>query len=721
MATINGTDASNTLSGTNKDDVIYAAAGNDTVNSGNGDDYVDGGSGNDKLDGGNGDDTLLGGTGDDSLQGGSGDDLLDGGEGSDKLYGDSGDDILNGGDGNDYLDGGSGFDTLYGNKGNDIILGGSGADNIFGGDGNDTIGRSDSRNDDSSESGGDTIYGDGFNGQNIYDSQGRLIDIGQGSLATQIGNDIIYGGSGNDLIYGDNGNASTQNIGGNDIIYAGSGSDIVYGEGGDDSIYGENGNDRLYGGAGNDLISGGNGDDTIEGGSGDDTLNGGEGKDTVFGGAGNDIIQGADGKDTLYGGSGDDTIGLNDSGRHGENSENGRDIIYGDGLESAGGGNATATGNDRIFAGRGNDIIYGDNGNNQAANSDDNNGGSDTIYAGSGNDIVYGEGGDDALYGERGNDNLIGGAGNDTLNGGMGADTLSGGKGADSFVFTASTGTHRDETHRHSGYDHDDQPSWSDSTVGAMDTITDFQGIQDTTNPLQRDKIDLRQLLGDTVDLHWGGNTPTANGVWFVHGSDGNTYVYADINGNPGTPELAIKLQGIHQLLLGDFLGVENHGPLALADGNASDTVIEAGGVNNNQPGDDSASGNVLGNDSDPDAPFDTLTVSAVNGHAANVGTSISGTYGTLTLHANGSYSYQLDNNNINTQGLAQGMTEHDVFSYTISDSTGATSTASLSITVTGSNDAPVLDSAIADTSVDEDSAFSYNVAAHFADDDSIH
>ena len=47
----------------------------------------------------------------------------------------------------------------------------------------------------------------------------------------------------------------------------------------------------------------------------------------------------------------------------------------------------------------------------------------------------------------------------------------------------------------------------------------------------------------------------------------------------------------------------------------------------------------MLANDTDADAS-DVLTVSAVDGQAANVGAAVAGTYGTLTLDADGSYTY---------------------------------------------------------------------------------
>ncbi|MEQ6289383.1 cadherin domain-containing protein, partial [Vogesella sp. GCM10023246] len=525
---------------------------------------------------------------------------------------------------------------------------------------------------------------------------------GTGSNDTLTGtnkDDVIYAGDGSDIVNSGNGNDYVDGGSGSDTLDGGNGDDTLVGGSGTDTLLGGNGSDLLDGGSESDKLYGDNGDDILSGGSGDDYLDGGNGSDIVYGGSGADTLLGSNGTDKLYGGAGDDKIGIGDSTRNNDSNENGNDLIYGDGYNGnsvyqngllvriENGALADVPGNDLIYGGNGGDTIYGDNGNNLTG---DGAGGNDTIYAGSGSDLVYGEGGSDKLYGEKGNDQLNGGAGDDLINGGLGADTLTGGSGKDIFEFTAAlTAGDHDNNYRHNGNDHDGMSNWSDSTVGAMDTITDFKGINDTTDPAERDKINLQQLLGEATDLKWGGNTPTANGVWFVNAADGNTYVYADINGNPGTPELAIKLLGTHHLLIGDFQGVENNGPVANADSNGSDTVIEAGGVDNGLAGDNSASGNVLSNDTDPDAPFDTLTVSAVNGNAANVGTSISGTYGTLTLNADGSYSYLLNNNSATTQALAQGVTAHDVFSYTVSDSAGATSTTSLSIAITGSNDAP--------------------------------
>ena len=100
---------------------------------------------------------------------------------------------------------------------------------------------------------------------------------------------------------------------------------------------------------------------------------------------------------------------------------------------------------------------------------------------------------------------------------------------------------------------------------------------------------------------------------------------------------------------------------------------------------DASVSGNVLTNDTDPEN--DTLTVS-------NPGTYV-GTYGTLTLAANGSYTYTP---NAAADGLAAGETAQDVFSYTATDGT-ASDTANLTVTINGTNDAPTIDAGGTDAS----------------------
>ena len=97
----------------------------------------------------------------------------------------------------------------------------------------------------------------------------------------------------------------------------------------------------------------------------------------------------------------------------------------------------------------------------------------------------------------------------------------------------------------------------------------------------------------------------------------------------------------------------------------------------------------VLAGDSDRDTG-DSLTVTAVNGTAGNVGSNVAGTYGTLHLNADGSYSYTA---NAALDALPSGSNPTDVFSFTVSDGHGGNGnvTQQLTFNITGADDTPVI------------------------------
>jgi VCBS repeat-containing protein len=78
------------------------------------------------------------------------------------------------------------------------------------------------------------------------------------------------------------------------------------------------------------------------------------------------------------------------------------------------------------------------------------------------------------------------------------------------------------------------------------------------------------------------------------------------------------------------------------------------------------ATGNVLLNDSDPE--HDPLHVATVRGTAGGVGVTLAGSYGSLTLRADGTYDYVVDTAKPSVQALAPGSTISEVFRYTVSD-----------------------------------------------------
>ncbi|PBB91593.1 hypothetical protein CK215_15040 [Mesorhizobium sp. WSM3864] len=169
-----------------------------------------------------------------------------------------------------------------------------------------------------------------------------------------------------------------------------------------------------------------------------------------------------------------------------------------------------------------------------------------------------------------------------------------------------------------------------------------------------------------------------------------------------------LKVSAIEQV----FVARDPGSPVGIDDTNAADPVREAGVGPGNTPvaGDPTAAGNVLSNDTDADDGQPSLVVSAVrtgpesgSGNGGTVGSPLVGTYGSLTLNANGTYTYTLNNTDPDTNALAQGATVTEVFTYTVRDPHGLTDTAQLTITLTGTNDGPVITSGTQAGSVTED------------------
>ena len=177
-----------------------------------------------------------------------------------------------------------------------------------------------------------------------------------------------------------------------------------------------------------------------------------------------------------------------------------------------------------------------------------------------------------------------------------------------------------------------------------------------------------------------------------VTADDVFTYTAEDTHGAVSTTTLTFHITGI------------DDPPMAVADVvNVNEDVTASANFR--------ATG-VLANDTDPDTgDAATLVVSAVlagtSGTPQNVvagtATVIHGTYGDLSINADGTYSYTP--NNANAEALAQGVTADDVFTYTAMDTSGATSNATLTFHITGQADPLV---AVADVvNVNEDATAS--------------
>ncbi|MBL4834231.1 MAG: VCBS domain-containing protein [Pseudomonas sp.] len=183
---------------------------------------------------------------------------------------------------------------------------------------------------------------------------------------------------------------------------------------------------------------------------------------------------------------------------------------------------------------------------------------------------------------------------------------------------------------------------------------------------------------------------------------DGTASNYGVMLGSPDTGSENIKYQsnetGNPPRLVIVYENAPNNPPTATDN---TGTVTENGPIN--------AIGNVVsddddgaGVDSDPEDSINQLVVSAVGGNAGNVGVALNGNYGSITIGSDGNYSYTLNDTSPAVQALAAGQVVTDTFSYTLSDQQGGTDTATLTITIAGTNDAPVISGGPASVALNE-------------------
>ncbi|MFM5885851.1 MAG: DUF5801 repeats-in-toxin domain-containing protein [Novosphingobium sp.] len=159
-------------------------------------------------------------------------------------------------------------------------------------------------------------------------------------------------------------------------------------------------------------------------------------------------------------------------------------------------------------------------------------------------------------------------------------------------------------------------------------------------------------------------------------------YVVTDGDGDQAPSSLVIVFNDDTPLAVNDVDSVTEDGAI-VADGNV---YTGSGGSDANAT--DGARDSI---GADGAALGGAVTAIAFGATTGTLGSALAGTYGALTLNADGSYSYALNNASAAVQALDSGETRTDVFTYTITDRDGDSTTATLTITINGTNDAPVV------------------------------
>ena len=722
------------------DDLIVAGAGDDSVLAGVGNDEVYGGDGADTLDGGAGNDLLAGEGGDDSLTGGAGNDVIYGDDptpGPDSVRESFEWNLLTEGQidstasqdtGNVTVtytriqDTGEHFSRL-----GDTTLNTTGVDG-----GGETVDPTSSLHSETSGQGnqGDfqwvfsdpvtnvsfnvnDIDGDGVVRITAYDADGNKIPVTltAGSGLTLLDTDSVAGADTADSKggYADTNTAPyTLNV-----SIAGPVSKIVLEH--DQNGPNNSGIDvtDIYFDAdtsgepgGNDVIDGGDGDDLIYGQEGDDQITGGAGADAIYGGDDQDYITGGTAGDVVDGGTDgvdNDTLDLRDSGPLRVVNE----TVDADGDSTSGtiefldaDGNVTGT---MTFTEIEN-LLLPENTGPDAVN-DSFGGGEDDAPQIIGNVLdndtdaetpgdlsvteVNGDAGNvgQPVAGDNGGLFTINPDGTVSFDPNGEFDGLGVGDSATTTItYTISDGQGGSDTATVTFVVEgaNDDPVATDDPFGAGedDPAAVIGNVLDNDSDVDGDPLTVTEVGGDAGNL--GQPVAGDNGGLITIGPDGSvsfdpngdfealgegetatttiTYTVSDGQGGTDTATVTITVTGA------------NDGPTAVMD------AYDAGE-------DDPAAviGNVLGNDTDPES--DPLSVTEVNGDAANVGQPVAGDNGGLvTIGPDGAVSFDP---NGDFEALGAGETAETTVTYTISDPDGETSTTTVTITVTGVNDGP--------------------------------
>ena len=417
----------------------------------------------------------------------------------------------------------------------------------------------------------------------------------------------------------------------------------------------------LRGGLGSDILRGQSGDDVLDG----DGLSQEKSADHLYGGEGNDQLT-VDGLDltlgTVDGGSGYDTARL--QGATGESLN--LDL--------------KATGIERAFGGFSDDVLDGSGYTEQSGyNRNTGEFEDDSAQRLS----LYGKYGDDTLIGGVGNDYLDGGQGDDVISGGQGRDFLSGGAGNDTFIL---------------------------SDDGEVDTLWDF-----TSDDEQTDVLDISALVPEDFDM--------ADLDQYL--KIDNEFVYFDQTGQ------GQFTYGQAVAKFGDHFRAESPVSIVLGDGmtivrevNSAPTVTTAlltGGVT--ELADGSGSENIL---TLSDSGFFTIAdVDLTDVQTVSITSDTTGYLGTFTTtisnNTTGDGAGRVDwTFSISDADLGY-MAEHEMvfqsYTVTVDDGKGGTVDQKVTVSIVGSNDAPVVS---VDTQTgQENETIMIDVLANDTDEDS--
>ncbi|RCK42557.1 hypothetical protein TH25_22500, partial [Thalassospira profundimaris] len=229
------------------------------------------------------------------------------------------------------------------------------------------------------------------------------------------------------------------------------------------------------------------------------------------------------------------------------------------------------------------------------------------------------------------------------------------------------------------------------TTTGTGNVKTNDSDPEHTADPAHEADFSVTEVDGATGNV---GKTITGTYGTITIKADGSYSYQLDTN----NPAVIQQLPGDADLTESFTYQITDN------DGQTDTATVHIRIVGNNEPpeatdnsnsvkvgNNETASGNVIsdndgdGVDKNTENVSQTLSVVGINGGTGNIGTAVTGTYGTLTVNADGKYSYVLNTGNSAVRNLPVGQTLTDRFTYTLSDGID-TDTATVTITIEGPN-----------------------------------
>ncbi len=283
---------------------------------------------------------------------------------------------------------------------------------------------------------------------------------------------------------------------------------------------------------------------------------------------------------------------------------------------------------------------------------------------------ITGTNGNDTIIGTDGSDIINSGNGDDIVNGGAGSDQINGGAGSDTLIYTVS----------------ENLGGFKDVYTGGsgIDTVRIQLSYEQWSDPAVRWELERYVKFLSTVKMNSQGEVSNGSASDFIF--------------NFGTSTLTVQMME----KLAVWVKPESGGDYAQVDyltslitGDAAGRVVEAGGAGDSNPGTPTVTGQLKSDD-----------LNGVDNLFQSVDTSKAAKYGSYTVSSNGEWKYTLNNADSRVQELATNDTLSD--SFTVSSADGAVKV--ITITIVGSNDAPVVTGELSSTAAEGSSLYSMNL-----------